>query len=138
MNSMWNHQHIYPPLDMDGRVRFGNHNYRTKKRIPERDVHQISSINIRRDEKDRFSSVYQNRYEDPSIIKKSQFYFDEDGRKLSPDSPTYEPAGISTNPLDLIRKENARMSEIIKMSSSPNRNSLTGNQGPHTNAVSNH
>jgi len=38
---MWNHQHNIPHthLDMDGRVRFGNQNYRTKKRIPQRDVH---------------------------------------------------------------------------------------------------
>jgi hypothetical protein len=51
---MWNNLHIFPHLQIDGKIYYGSKLYKYKKWFPERDVHQISNVDIKVDNENRF------------------------------------------------------------------------------------
>ena len=95
---MWNHLHITPHME-NGRIKFGDRYHQQRRRFPQRDVHQISNVDIRADNETRFETDYQRRFDDAEQQRRKNVYYDTEGQPIALDSPDLLPAGIVTSPL---------------------------------------
>lgn len=96
---MWNHLHITPHIQANGRIKFGDRYHKKRRRFPERDVHEISNINLKVDDENRFETDYQRRFDDIDRQRNKNVYFDTEGQPIALDAPDLLPAGINTSPL---------------------------------------
>jgi len=84
---MWSNYHITPHVNSKGHIKFGDRYHKTRKQFPDRDVHQISNIDLRADNENRFLSDYQSRFDDAEKQRAKNVYIDALGQATALDSP---------------------------------------------------